>query len=170
MLHYQHDGARPHTERVNTQLFRSHGAMKGFNIQVIVQPAQSPDLNVDDLAFFRSLQSDVSLVAKGSRRDLLAAVVQCWNEYPAEKMEAVWLCLYTSYRGVLESAGGNEYIRHSGMGSLRGYSAVRKVQRRVITDATKKLKEMKARLDRGAESSASEGDNDDDESSEGESD
>ena len=23
-LHYQHDGARPHTERVNTQLFRSH--------------------------------------------------------------------------------------------------------------------------------------------------
>ena len=63
MLHYQHDGARPHTERVNTQLFRSHGAMKGFNIQVLVQPAQSPDLNVDDVAFFRSLQSDVSLVA-----------------------------------------------------------------------------------------------------------
>ena len=170
VLHYQHDGARPHTERVNTQLFRSHGAMKGFNIQVLVQPAQSPDLNVDDLAFFRSLQSDVSLVAKGSRRDLLAAVVQCWNEYPAEKMEAVWLCLYTSYRGVLESVGGNEYIRHSGMRSLRGTSAVRKVQHRVITEATKKLKEMKARLDRGAESSGSEGDNDDDESSEGESD
>ena len=83
--------------------------MKGFNIQVLVQPAQSPDLNVDDLGFFRSLQSDVSLVAKGSRRDLLAAVVQCWNEHPAEKMEAVWLCLYTSYRGVLESVGGNEY-------------------------------------------------------------
>ena len=63
VLHYQHDGARPHTDRVNMQLFRSHGAMKGFNIQVLVQPAQSPDLNVDDLAFFRSLQSDVSLVA-----------------------------------------------------------------------------------------------------------
>ena len=56
------------------------------------------------------------------------------------------------------------------MRSLRGTSAIRKVQRRVITEATKKLKEMKARLDRGAESSASEGDNDDDESSEGESD
>ena len=55
------------------------------------------------------------------------------------------------------------------MRSLRGTSAVRKVQRRVITEATKKLKEMKARLDRGAESSASEGD-DDNESSEGESD
>ena len=97
VLHYQHDGARQHTARVNTQLFRSHGAMKGFNIQVLVQPAQSPDLNGDDLAFFRSLQSDSLL-------------------------------------------------------------------------PTKKLKEMKARLDRGAESSASEGDNDDDESSEGESD
>ena len=53
-------------------------------------------------------------------------------------MEAVWLCLYTSYRGVLESAGGNEYIRHSGMRSLRGTSAVRKVQGRV-TEATKKF-------------------------------
>ena len=64
------------------------------------------------------------------------------------------------------------------MRSLRGTSAVRKVQRRVITEATKMLKEMKAPLDRGAsegdnddnESSASEGDNDDNESSEGESD
>ena len=64
----------------------------------------------------------------------------------------------------------NEYIRHSGMRSLRGTSALRKVQRCVITEATKKLKEMKARLGRGAESSAFEGDNDDNESSEGESD
>ena len=37
VLRYQHDGARPHTERVNVRVFRSHGAI---------------DLNVDDLAFF----------------------------------------------------------------------------------------------------------------------
>ena len=59
--------------------------MKDFNIQVVVQPAQSPDLNVDDLAFFHSLQSDVSLVAKENRRELLEAVEDFWKEYPEEK-------------------------------------------------------------------------------------
>ena len=63
--------------------------MKDFNIQVVVQPAQSPDLNVDDLAFFHSLQSDVSLVAKENRRELLEAVEDCWKEYPEEKMSSV---------------------------------------------------------------------------------
>ena len=52
---------------------------------------------------FRSLQSDASLVAKESRLDLLAAAVQCWQVYSSEKMESVWLCLYSSFRGVLES-------------------------------------------------------------------
>lgn len=59
--------------------------MKEFNIEVVVQPAQSPDVNVDDLAFFRSLQSDVSLVVKENRRQLLAAVQERWEAYPAEK-------------------------------------------------------------------------------------
>ena len=44
---YQHDGARPHTALVNQRVFTSHGKMKQFNLNVVVQPAQSPDLNVD---------------------------------------------------------------------------------------------------------------------------
>ena len=73
-LHYQHDGARPHTAQVNQRVFASHGKMKDFNIQVVVQPAQSPDLNVDDLAFFHSLQSDVSLEPR--RTD-----ASCWRRW-----------------------------------------------------------------------------------------
>ena len=170
VLHYQHDGARPHTERVNTQLFRSHGAMKGLRIQVLVQPAQSPDLNVDDLAFFRSLQTDVSLVAKENRRDLLAAVTQCWEDYPADKMESVWLCLYASFLGVLESGGGNEYIRHRGLRSLKASGGdVTTVQRSTIKEAEKKLKEQKNRLERDEYSSASDDDSDENESSESDS-
>ena len=116
-LHYQHDGARPHTAQVNQRVFASHGKMKDFNIQVVVQPAQSPDLNVDDLAFFHSLQSDVSLVAKENRRELLEAVEDCWKEYPEEKMSSVWVCLYSSFHGVLESGGNNDYPRHRGFRS-----------------------------------------------------
>ena len=50
------------------------GGAKGFDVQVVVQPAHSPDLNVDDLTFFHSLKTDVSLVAKETRKELVQAV------------------------------------------------------------------------------------------------
>ena len=108
-LLYQHDRAITHTTRVNTQVFALHGKMKGFSIEIVVQPAQSPDLNDNDLAFFNSLQSDVSLVVKENKRDLLDAIIKCWQEYPLKKMESVWRCLYSSFHGVLESFGDNDY-------------------------------------------------------------
>ena len=113
-LLYQHDGARSHTARVNTQVFASYGKMKGFCVEVVVQPAQSPDLNVDGLAFFNSFQSEVSLVAKEIRRDLLDAIIKCWHKYPIEKIESVWRCLSSSFHGVLDSFGDNDYKRHRG--------------------------------------------------------
>ena len=49
---YQHDRARPHTAKSNEKNWARHGAQKGFDIRVVTQPAQSPDLNANDLAFF----------------------------------------------------------------------------------------------------------------------
>ena len=126
--------------------------MKGFSIEVVVQPALSPDLNVDDLAFFNSLQSDVSHVAKENRRDLLDAIIKCWHEYPLEKMESVWRCLYSSFHGVLESFGDNDYKRHRGVRGSRDTEArlqQRTVGRRVIKGAEKKLAEMRSELEAG---------------------
>ena len=145
LLMYQHDGARPHTARVNTLGFASHGKMKGFSIEVVVQPDQSPDLNVDDLAFFNSLQSDVSLVAKENRRDLLDAIIKCWHEYHVEKIEGVWRCLYTSFHGVLETFGHNDYKIHRGVRGSRDTEdglQHRTVGGRLIKGAEKKLAEM----------------------------
>ena len=79
-LLFQHDGARPHTAELNRRVFAQHSKKCNFVIDLVVQPAQSPDLNVDDLAFFHSLQTDVTLVAKENRRQLLAAVQKCWEE------------------------------------------------------------------------------------------
>ena len=88
-LCYQHDAASPHTARANLQHWRRHGNMKGFTIEVVVQPPQSPNLNVNDLAFFSSLQTDTELVAKENVFDLRAAVVKAWEEYPSERMASV---------------------------------------------------------------------------------
>ena len=95
-------------------MFAAQGKAKGFDIQVVVQPAQSPDLNVDHLVFFHSLQTDVSLVAKEARKELLQAVETCWHEYPTAKMRSVKHCLCGSFHGILESGGDNNYQRHRG--------------------------------------------------------
>ena len=58
-LFYQHNGASPHTARANVKQWGCHGAKK-FKIEVITQPPQSPDLNVNDLAFFRAFSLTVS--------------------------------------------------------------------------------------------------------------
>ena len=84
-LYYQHDGASPHTAHANLQHWRRHGNMNGFAIEVVVQPPHSPDLNVNDLAFFSSLQMDTELVAKENVFYSSAAVVEAWEEYPSER-------------------------------------------------------------------------------------
>ena len=89
-LFYQHDGASPHTARANVKQWACHGAKKKFKIEVITQPPQSPDLNVNELAFFSSLQSDCELVAKETAIELKDAVENCWQEYQADRMAAVW--------------------------------------------------------------------------------
>ena len=151
-LLYQHRGARPHTARVNTQVLASHGKMKGFSILVVVQPAQSPDLNVDDLVLFNSLQLDVSLIAKKSRGDMLDAIIKCWHEYQLEKTESVWRCLHSSFHGVLESFGDNDYKSHRGVRGFRDTEdrlQQRTVGRRVIKGSEKKLAEMRSELEAG---------------------
>ena len=77
ILWYQHDRAWPHTTKENERNWAHHGKMKGFDIRVITQPAQSPGLNCHNLACFASMQSDTELVAKENVHDVSAAVVKC---------------------------------------------------------------------------------------------
>ena len=111
---YQHDGARPHTAKINERHWAQHGAKKGFDINVVTQPPQSPDVHCNDLAFFASLQSDTELVAKRNVVDLIEAVQKTWEEFPKEPMEAVWRVLYASFKGILTVEGDNSYCHHTG--------------------------------------------------------
>ena len=111
---YQHDGAKPHVAKQNKQQWASHGKMKGFHIEVTVQPAQSPDLNTNDLAFFSSLQKNTKLIAKGYEKDLVTAVKQCWNEYPAEEMRRGIVFFEVSYKSIITTMRDNSYSHHTG--------------------------------------------------------
>ena len=109
----QQDGASPHTAKANKSVFTTQGKKHGFMIKVRTQPARSPDLNVNDLAFFRSLKCDVRSETMARSKDEFTALVERMHEeYDAERMERGWRCLIDVYRQILENGGKVTQPRH----------------------------------------------------------
>ena len=71
-------------------MYVKEGRKFGFDIRVRVQPAQKMEFNFCDLAFFRSLQSDVVTHDKTTKKDLITRVVvkRCFAEYDFKRMDA----------------------------------------------------------------------------------
>jgi hypothetical protein len=118
----QQDGAPPHTGKGNMDVFLTAGwepeVERGWNIAVVTQPAQSPDLNINDLGFFRSLKSRVEPLQGDNRtkETLMNAIEQAWEEYDHDTLERVWAHQLACYRCILEDEGGNWYeAPHSGV-------------------------------------------------------
>jgi hypothetical protein len=119
LLIVQQDGARAHTGKGNVDRFNELGREDGWNIQVVTQPAQSPDLNVNDLGFFRSMKTRVeALKAPGATLDtMMDGVEQAWEEYDVPTLEIIWAHQLECYRRILEQEGGNFYeAPHSNIG------------------------------------------------------
>ena len=167
----QHDGARPHTAKANEEVFEEKGQEKDFLITVCEQPAQSPDTNMDDIAFFNSLQSDTSCVSTSNLFDLRDAVNKCYEEYPAERLEACWRVLNVNLRGILETEGDNDYAKHVGnrKRATKGLEEIRMVPSDTIKKAKRAFKKMYAQwkkenpgkaIDDASESESSESEDD----------
>eukprot|EP00117_Sycon_ciliatum_P010463 scpid98758/ scgid0105/ len=75
------------------------GTRKDPTFRLLLSRDKTPDVNADDLAFFYSLETDVSLMAKETRKELLQGVETCWHDYTAAKMGSVCLGLYGSFHG-----------------------------------------------------------------------
>jgi len=142
----QHDGARPHTAKVNETEYKKNRSKHGFIITVCQQAPQSPDVNIEDIAFFNSLQSDTSCVSMSNLFELRDAVNKCYEEYPTERLEACWRILNINLRGILESEGDNDYKTHVGdrKRATKGLEEDRKVPAEVIKKARRAFKKMYA--------------------------
>jgi hypothetical protein len=113
----QQDGASPHTGKDVVARLNAIGAKLSPKLKVRTQPAQSPDMNINDLAFFRALDVLVRKVRRGEsnafdKEKLVADVLKAHAEYPSEQLEAMWD--YKSYvmEAVEACGGGNDYSRH----------------------------------------------------------
>jgi hypothetical protein len=84
--------------------------LDGWNISVKNQCPNSPDTNVCDLGFFRTLQSQQwKLPATKNIDDLIERVQQAFEELALESIDANFLTLQSCLDKIVERHGGNDY-------------------------------------------------------------
>jgi hypothetical protein len=112
----QQDGAKAHLP-VDDPVFKAkveqlyHGKNEN-TVKLYTQPAQSPDLNVNDLGFFASLQSMYYKTAPTDALELLIdkkVVETCFNNYHVNKLNRIWLTLQSCMNEIIEEKGDNKY-------------------------------------------------------------
>ncbi|XP_057791323.1 uncharacterized protein LOC131008464 [Salvia miltiorrhiza] len=90
------DNVKPHTKGDDPDFIQA-ATSDGFNIQLICQPANSPDTNVNYLGFFRATQSLKDKKPANGVEDLLKNVKDAFDEYPPTKINHVFLSLQGCY-------------------------------------------------------------------------
>ena len=88
----QQDDASPHTGKNNPEILNSAGMGRGWMVELVTQPAQSPDLNVNVLGFFASLTSRVWEMNASSIDELVETIFEQYEEYDSATLERVWVC------------------------------------------------------------------------------
>ena len=92
--------------------------MLNLNISIYTQPAQSPDLNVDDLGFFRAIQAFMDRCPT-NEFELIEAVLEAYANYNYVLINRVFLTLQTCMNRIIEENGGNNYkIPHMGKAAM----------------------------------------------------
>ncbi|KAK1399051.1 hypothetical protein POM88_008914 [Heracleum sosnowskyi] len=97
---------RPHSNAVKPQLTEEN-------------KRASPDLNVLDLGFFRSIQDLQHEKAPTTIKELQTTVQQSFDEYPSEKLNKVFLTHQMCMKEIMRANGDNDYkLPHMGKDRL----------------------------------------------------
>jgi hypothetical protein len=93
----QQDGAKAHLPvndlEIKTKGLELYGNEDAVNALSTHQPAQSLDLNVNDLGFFASLQSLYYKTSPKDSLELIEMVESCFDNYHVNKLNRIWLTL-----------------------------------------------------------------------------
>ena len=73
------------------------------------QPANSPDLNINDLGFFQALQAYYKQFSPKSPEEIVISVQQSYEQYLRQRINHVWLTLMAVVNEIIECHGGNGY-------------------------------------------------------------
>ncbi|XP_057779466.1 uncharacterized protein LOC130998047 [Salvia miltiorrhiza] len=114
----QQDNARPHICNDDLE-FREAATRDGFNINIVNQPPNSPDTNINDLGFFRAIQSLQTEIACSDVDDLVNAVHKAYEDLDPMSLNCVFLSLQGCMLETMKVKGNNCYkLPHMKKGSL----------------------------------------------------
>ena len=85
----QQDGAKNHICE-DDKLFNAALEENGVNAELYTHSANSADVNLLDLGFFRAIQS-FNDAAPSNEEELIKAVGEAYENYPKEKLNQTWL-------------------------------------------------------------------------------
>ncbi|KAK9733580.1 hypothetical protein RND81_04G076300 [Saponaria officinalis] len=118
-IYIQQDNAKPHLKD-NDLEFRAVADSDGFNIHLVFQPPNSPDLNINDLGFFRSIQSLQNEKPANNIEELVEAVENAFLEHVPTKLNDNFLTLQAVMIEIMKVKGHNNFkIPHMRKGVLQ---------------------------------------------------
>ena len=105
----QQDGAKVQILE-DDDAFLTAGSADSWNITVCTQPARSPKVNINDLAFFRSRQSRYWLLGYSKDvDDIITKLQQAYNDYPVTTIEKSWVTFASVLDEMICSDGKNDF-------------------------------------------------------------
>ncbi|KAH6836341.1 hypothetical protein C2S53_006370 [Perilla frutescens var. hirtella] len=118
VIYIQQDNAKPHIKDSDI-IFREASSSDGFVFTLIQQPPNSPDLNVNDLGWFRSIQSLQTETETNTVDELVNAVVTSFENLCPAKLNKIFLTLQSCMIEIMKVKGHNGYkIPHIGKDAL----------------------------------------------------
>jgi hypothetical protein len=108
----QMDNAKPHNNVIKEPLVIKAIAdfkKKGRNITLQFQPAQSPDLNVLDLAVFASMKRSKLKVNEFTVDSVMKSMTEIFWNFPEHKLTSAFGTLQAVMAEILDQGGGNDY-------------------------------------------------------------
>jgi hypothetical protein len=110
IIRVQQDGAPTHIDPDDDLLLQG---LQQLNIEdkvlLYTQPANSPDVNINDLGFFRALQALYQKTTPANVGEIIAQVQQAYNDYDYNKINRIWLSLQCCLNEIIKHHGNNDY-------------------------------------------------------------
>ena len=118
----QQDNATPHPspgKDASINLALADMATRGWDVALVEQPANSPDCNTLDLAFFRAIQTIQHTTPSKNIDELISNVMAAHNDLPLGVCQKVWTTAQMVMNEIIRCGGDNTYkLPHAGKDAI----------------------------------------------------
>ena len=110
IIRIQQDGPQAHI-KPDDVAFNARLQTMGLANKLILytQPPNSPDLNINDLGFFRALESQYNNYSPRNAADIIAHVEEVYRRYPMHKINRIYISLMGVMNQIIDTNGDNNF-------------------------------------------------------------